>query len=99
MAKNVKYPIVAPPKLIEMISHHLFEGGWVPTNLEELFPGITKAIERLNVRTGCCSKEELFAGWDVPLRPYDGRITVDSVLPQYIRGRKKSFVYDGKNFV
>jgi hypothetical protein len=93
----MKYPIVAPRKLIESINEYVFDaiGG---DELEEMFPGLLKGVGKLNVDTGAADKDEGFAAWNFFL-DQKGYFCIEPIQPHYVKGSQKKFVWDGKKFV
>lgn len=101
---SMSYPIIAPAQLIELINERILDGNGID-ELEELFPGVSGAIYRLNKRVRVhppSSKEEDegFSGWVYYLDETTGEFCVEVDQPHYLKSKKKdTFRYDGRKFV
>lgn len=93
MAQKSKPTITLTASLLDVINEALSE-----VDCEELFPGVTKAVGELNVRTGVADADEGFAGWVCSIDE-KGRFRVDADQPFYVKRGKKHYVFDGKKFV
>lgn len=93
-----KYPIVAPPAIIEAINEiFLGDDGAIDT-IEKFLPGVTKGIGKLNLETEAADVDEGFAAWNFGFDAKNGKFYVTPVQPHYVKGRKKSWAWDGKKF-
>lgn len=88
--------IVLTDGLIDLINNNWHELDCMP---EDLFPGVNKAISKLNVQTGVSSKDEGFAGWIYGISS-TGQFMVTVDQPYYVsKLTQKCFFFDGKKFV
>ncbi len=86
--------VVLTPELIDLINAHWDDLDCDPN---DLFPGVDQAIAELNTRTGAANDDEGFAAWQYGIDK-KGRFFVTADQPHYVRGKKKSFWFDGKEF-
>ena len=94
--KKVSKTVELTPALIKVINANLDD--LMLDDLNDMFPGLEQALGRLNVETGASDAEEGLAAWVYGIDK-DGSFMVSADQPHYVKGKKKSFKFNGKKFV